>query len=799
MPLSAASLSRLLLRRTIGWTLAATVAPLPAYAVGVELPEPLGARTVAGAEGLAAAWLNPASLTLDGATELALLGNGRGALGLGVAGGGLGLSLRQRQGPSGGDEVGMHLLLPLATGLTAGGTWRVGRRNGVAGQDADLGLLWHPTANWSVGYAHRGLAATVAPASAEQLGLAWRPNDERLTFSLDHAWMQGRIDQGRTSLAAQWQLAPGLQLMLQTGRDLAFAAAALDELRIGVTLGHGRHSMGMLVDGDATQGAAPTVAAGWRFVDRPAPSAVWPDKVVVAARLGGSLAPKAGLAGLLQSLPPRPATALVLEALERNGRDPEVQALALRLDPLDLSLGELQELREGLSRFRRAGKRLYIHVSGGGLPELYVASVADRIFLSPGAQLDVSGFADEVLMYGDLLKQSGIHADFVATGPFKSAVEPYLRNRLSEDAKAQLASLLHDRSEQILTGLAEARNLPMARLRTLVDQGLLRAEQPQGLADETCHPDEIEARLCKELEIPEAEALLERFPADRAWARPRIAVITLQGTMARGTSGADLLMGEVLGSEDAVSVLDQARKDDEIAGVVLRIESPGGDADAAEEIRRAVERLAAAKPVATSVGPVAASGGYWVACGTPWIFAEPGSITGSIGVFSGKLSFGGLMGRLGVSLDGAQEGKLANASTIARPFSAEERQWLEDSIQHTYRRFLDLVARARKKDFKDVESLASGRVYTGRQAAQVGLVDALGGLDDARAWVAAKAGLAADEPVVLYGRARTDVTPVLTSLAGDHAGMAKGLVGLTRWTTRRTWAMDPRFQAPLSR
>jgi len=785
------------LRRMLQAALALSVltSPQAAFAAVQDLPETMGVRTVAGTNGLAASWINPATLTTDGAAEVALLGNGRGAWGGGFGAGGFGLSLRQRQGMTRSDEAGIHTLLPLTSGLNAGATWRLGRRNGVAGQDFDLGLLWRPSASWSLGYAHRGLAGSLGGPSTEQLGVAWRPWDERLTVNLDHAWAGGSVEQGRTSTGVQWSMVPGLDVFLQAGRDLALVAEFVDELRIGLSLGHGRHRLATVLDGDAALDT--TVAAGWRFTDRPAPSAVWPDKVVLSARLGGDLQQSAGLVGLIQALPPRPATAPVLEALERNGQDSEVHGLYLRIDPLDLSLGELQELRDGLARFKAREKKLYVHVSGGGLPELYLASVADQVYLAPGAQLDVSGFADELLMYGDLLKQVGVHADFVATGPYKSAVEPYLRNSLSDGAREQLVSLLRDRSDQIVSGLASARNLPAERLRAMMDQGLLRADQPGGLADGTGHPDEVEARLCKEAGVTEPESLLERVPADNPWVRPRIAVITLQGTMAQGGSGSDLLMGQVLGAADAVSVLDQARKEDAIAGVILRLESPGGDADAAEEIRRAVERLASTKPVVASIGPVAASGGYWVACGAPYIFAEPGSITGSIGVFAGKFSFGGLMGRFGVSADGAQEGRLAAAGTSARPFSPDERRLLEDSVRHTYRRFLDLVAQARKKDFADVEKLASGRVYTGRQALEAGLVDAMGGLDEARTWLAGKTGVRPEEAVILYGKGQGKLDAVADALSGRQAA-TRGIANLVRWTSRRTWALDARFQERLA-
>lgn len=783
--------------RWLALVLAGTVGagPMPAHAAVQDLPETLGARTVAGTDGLMAAWLNPAALTTDGATELGLFANGRGATGAGFAGGGFGLSLRQRHGVRQSDEAGIHTLVPLTSGLQAGATWRVGRQAGVAGQDLDLGLLWRPGTSWSLGYAHRGLMGTLAGPSTEQVGVAWRPWDERLTLSTDHAWAGGQVDRGRTSASLQWSLAPGLDIMGQVGRDLSLPSAAVDELRLGVTLGHGRHRLSAVVDGDAALGT--TGAAGWRYVDRPAPSTVWPDKVVLAARLGGSLQPSGGLVGLLQAQPPRPATGILLEALERNGRDTEVHGLFLRIDPLDLSLGELQELRDALTRFRQRGKKLLAHVSGGGLPELYLASAAEQVFLAPGAQLDISGFADEILLFGDMFRQVGVHADFVATGPYKSAVEPYLRNRLSEGAREQMATLLKDHANQILEGLAAARGLTAERLRAMMDQGLLRAEQSGNLADGTGYPDEIEARLCKDAGVDETEPLPDRVPADQAWSRPRMAIITLQGTMAPGRSGSDLLMGQVLGAADAVDVIDQARKEDGISGVILRIESPGGDADAAEEIRRAVERLAAAKPVVVSIGPVAASGGYWVACGAPYILAEPGSITGSIGVFAGKFSFGGLMDRIGVSADGVQVGRLAAADTAARPFTPDERRLLEDSVQHTYRRFLDLVAQARKKDFAEVEKLASGRVYTGRQARDVGLVDAMGGLDEARAWLAERTGLKAEEAVLLYGKGGRPAEVVAEALSGRQP-VARSLAGLARWTTRRTWALDARFQEPLA-
>ncbi|NBP25822.1 MAG: hypothetical protein EBU81_15015, partial [Proteobacteria bacterium] len=357
------------------------------------------------------------------------------------------------------------------------------------------------------------------------------------------------------------------------------------------------------MDGDASRAPAATAVGAWRVLDRPAPSRIWPEHVVLEGRIGGDLRGDQGLAGILQPLLPRPATAATLEALERTGRDPEVLGLALRIDRLSLSLGELQEVRDALITFRKRGKILWTHLSGGGLEELYLASAGDRVLMAEGSQLDVSGFAEEIPMFADFFRQFGITAEFVATGPYKSAVEPYLRNRLSPEARAQMAELLKDRTDQILEGIADARHTTPEALRSLMNSGFVPAERvvPAAtgsvmagtldrassgtedvlLADGLEYGDKLAGELSRAAGGDATEDLYERIPEDRAWSRPRIAIVTLQGTMAQGASGGDVLNGSVLGARDAVAVLEAVRKDESIAGAVVRIESPGGDADAA--------------------------------------------------------------------------------------------------------------------------------------------------------------------------------------------------------------------------
>jgi protease IV len=399
-----------------------------------------------------------------------------------------------------------------------------------------------------------------------------------------------------------------------------------------------------------------------------------------------------------------------------------------------------------------------------GTLEVYLASACSRIALSPAGELNFLGlWADSLFLRGSLDKLR-IEPSFLAAGRYKSAAEAWTEVEHSPAAREAVETLLDGFYAQIIGGVAAARGLAPDAVRALVDESPLSPERARaaGLVDLVEYPDELRERLESETGTTRWVDLAEygRAAERRARARSRrgeIAVVFAQGTILRGAGGIDPWTGaRFLGPEGVGATLAELAEDDRVRAVVLRVDSPGGSAVASDLLSRRVERLRARKPVVVSMSDVAASGGYYLAAKASRILAEPGTLTGSIGVVAGKLATGRFERELlGATRDPLARGANAGIYSSSRPFDERERALLERRIAEIYERFLALVAEGRSLSRPAVESAAQGRVWTGEDALRFGLVDALGGLDDAVAVARELAGLSADEGALrFYPRVR---------------------------------------------
>ena len=455
---------------------------------------------------------------------------------------------------------------------------------------------------------------------------------------------------------------------------------------------------------------------------------------------------------------PRPLADL-LEVLGLAAADPEVRGVLLRTGPAELGWACASALARALGRLRQADKLLVAYAEVTGNAGAWLGALADHFFMAPEGRLELLGVRAQSFHLRRALERFGVRADVIAAGRYKSAGEMFTRDSMSEPAREALDALVDDLYRSLLEGLAAGKAGTLERARDWVDAGPYRAlaAREAGIVDELLYPDELAGRLA-ELSAPRAprRARVGAEPAEARpiadtrylrlarprfdfdpWVRgrPRVAVVSLLGMIRAGTGSP----GGIVGALRRLGRLDAVR------AVVVRIDSPGGDPLASDLIWRAVCRLDAKKPVVASMGDRAASGGYYVAMGAREIVAESTSLTGSIGVVLASLELGGLAEQVGVSADSVERGRHAGIYDPTRQRSAEERDHLRRHVDQIYEAFVRKAAAGRGVSEAELRKLAEGRVWSGAAACENGLVDRLGGLDEAVARAAELAGLVPGE------------------------------------------------------
>jgi len=456
----------------------------------------------------------------------------------------------------------------------------------------------------------------------------------------------------------------------------------------------------------------------------------------------------------------------VLAALKRLGKDPGVRAVAFKLDSLPIGIGRAEELRSGIEELRSAGKKVLFYLESGGDLEYYVASSADRVFAAPQAVLAVNGFSATAYFAAAGLDKLGVKAEFFRVGAYKNAPDLFTRSEMSSEQREAEGALLDDLFGRYFRTLIEKRHLEPAKLKALLDQGLVKPREAveAGLLDGLIYPDQLEEEVGKlvggrvSLEKRSVEAPSVR---NDSWgALPRITVIRVEGDILRG-EGHRTPFGavEVAGSDSIARRIRAAADDANVAAIVVRIDSPGGDGNASDLIWRELVRARKErnKPVVASMGDVAASGGYYVAAGADEILAEPSTVTGSIGVFVGHFDAEELFGKLGVATATINRGASADLFSPARDLTGTERKMLQSWVDSFYQEFLGRVAEGRNLSKDEVDKVGRGRIWTGAQAVELKLVDRLGGLEDAIASAKKRAGLRIDDNVQIDDAERADV------------------------------------------
>ncbi len=448
----------------------------------------------------------------------------------------------------------------------------------------------------------------------------------------------------------------------------------------------------------------------------------------------------------------------LIDRLNRAAKDEKLAAMVLKIRGASMGRAQAEDVRLAIGRARAAGRKIYADLQDAGTQDYLLATACDHIIMPESGTLMIPGLRAELTYYKTLFDFFGIKADMMQVGSYKGAAEPYTRSSMSPEFRQQYEQLLGDFYDQLVETIAKDRKLPVEKVRDLIDQGLFSAEQAlqAGLIDEIAYGDQIKERLGKDLATDTSQIdlvngyavkkvendfsgmmgmvklfdlLLNGADSKKASKQKKVAVVYAVGTIVSGESTFSLLGGTAVGSDTLVRALKQADDDETVQAIVLRVDSPGGSALASDLIWREVKRIK--KPVIASMGNIAASGGYYISMGCDQIYAQPGTLTGSIGVVGGKISFAGLFDRFGVKTEVISIGKNSGLLSAVNPMTEGERKVWKANMEEVYRQFVTKTAAGRNLTVKQLEPLASGRVWTGRQAKKNGLVDQLGTLHEA--------------------------------------------------------------------
>ncbi|MCG6158431.1 signal peptide peptidase SppA [Rubinisphaera margarita] len=446
----------------------------------------------------------------------------------------------------------------------------------------------------------------------------------------------------------------------------------------------------------------------------------------------------------------------ISDRLDRAAKDDTVDAVVLKITNPLIGLGSVHELRTKILSVRESGKPVHALLETALTTDYLIATACDKIYMPEPGMLLMTGLRAEVSFYKNLFDMLDVEVDVLRVGKYKAAAEPYTRTEMSPEFRQEINDLLDSQYSIICKMIAESRDMSVEDVKKAIDNGphTSTTAKEYGLIDEIRYADELED-IARDGDEDAEFTLVQRYgkekvdtnfegftgmmkmmnlmmgvdPSKKKSVAPQIAVIYANGSImsGRGTSGP--FGDEIIGSETMVKTIREAAENDRVKAIVLRVNSPGGSAVASDLIWRALEQVD--KPVVVSMGDVAASGGYYISMGADHIYAEPGTITGSIGVVGGKLALEGLFEKLGITTSYVTRGENSGALSIMQPFSESERKAMQRTMNEIYEIFVTKAAAGREMDVDELKELAGGRIYTGEVAVENGLVDDLGTLDDA--------------------------------------------------------------------
>jgi protease-4 len=494
-------------------------------------------------------------------------------------------------------------------------------------------------------------------------------------------------------------------------------------------------------------------AAAMRFSDRPP---VVADGSTLVLHLEGELTEQPPVTLPIPFLEDQQPMTMIetWQLLRKAAADSRIKALVLEPRELEVGWAKLEELRGSIVTFKKSGKPVYAYLRGAGTKEYYVATAADRVFMAPEDELDVKGLRAELMFVKGTLDKLGVGLEFEHVGKYKDAPDMFTKTSPSPETLEVENQILDQYYSDIINVIAEGRKKQPDAVKTLIDDGPFVGKNALdgGLVDELAFEDEMYGKLKDAAKLESIKRVGERDYSKVEVAgvdgKTKIAFIVGQGEITRGGTN-ESVGSDGITASGLVKLMRQVENDSSIKGVILRIDSPGGDGIASDDILHAAKSLSAKKPVVISMSDLAASGGYFIAMTGDPVVAYPNTLTGSIGVFFGKVNLKGLFDKVGLATYTLKRGRFADIDTSTAPLNDEQREKLRREIETFYKGFVERVAAGRKKPYDTVEPLAQGRVWLGAQARQNGLVDELGGVDRAIEMVRDRAKISSSEKIVL--------------------------------------------------
>ncbi len=467
----------------------------------------------------------------------------------------------------------------------------------------------------------------------------------------------------------------------------------------------------------------------------------------------------------------------IISTLKKAAADDKVKGILLELTDIPSGQATLEEIRNALLDFKKSGKFIVSYSEAYTQKSYYLASVSDKIYLNPAGDMEFKGMVAQVMFFKGLLDKIDVEAQVIRHGKFKSAIEPFTLDKMSEANKEQTLTFISGMWNHILAGISASRKIPVAELTAIANEYKINSPQDAvnlKMVDKLMYKDEVLDELKARVDVKEIKDLklmkLAKYTnapeADEKISKDKIAVIYATGSIGSGEGDE-----ESIGSETISKAIRKARLDDKVKAVVLRVNSPGGSALASDVIWREMLLTKKEKPVVVSMGNVAASGGYYIACAADKIFAYPNTITGSIGVFGIIPNMKEMFNKnLGITFDEVKTNPYADYIPVTRPMSDAERMIITNDIETIYSTFITHVAEGRKLTVAQVDSIGQGRVWSGVDAKRLGLVDEFGGLNDAIKEAASLAKLK-DYSTMELPEQKDTFEQLMETFSGDNASV----------------------------
>ena len=420
----------------------------------------------------------------------------------------------------------------------------------------------------------------------------------------------------------------------------------------------------------------------------------------------------------------------VLANIEKAKSNDNVKGIYLKGGTLYGGFASIKEIRDALIDFKKTGKFIVAYADNYIQSNYYLVTVADKILINPQGMLELKGLAADLVFYKNTLDKIGVEMQVVEVGTFKSAVEPYITTKMSDANREQVTVYMTSIWKTMLNQISESRKISVDTLNAYADQMMMfqptEKSKQYSLVDSLVFADEVDSILTSYVSDYKLvkHTAMNNLPTNKKFEKSKVAVIYAVGAIDGGSN-------EGIISDKLVETINDVAKDDAVKSVVFRVSSPGGSAYGSEQIWRALTKLKAKKPLIVSMGDYAASGGYYISCMADVILAQPNTITGSIGIFGLIPNIAGLNNKIGLTYDGVKTNKLSDAISVNRPFRPEERDLMQNYVNRGYELFVKRCADGRKKTPDQIKAIAEGRVWTGEDALKIGLVDKIGGIDEA--------------------------------------------------------------------